>query len=190
VSKKELQEGLMMIIEMYTQMMQENFMNSNSCLYKNQFDGNDVFLNELRKFLMADLQNISIPKPGNNINVDTILIIYVILLMKVKPDQRFIKKVTKFLFLFREYLNMMGWDFMEVLKEYGLVNFFDKNQLFCSVNNCEEIPELLNDFVTVFLELEKEFACEKNEISDLAENFCYWLYINDLTPYKIFKLDA
>ncbi len=189
VSKKELQEGLIMIIDTYLQFMQENLLNTNSCLYKPHSDGNDVFVNELRKFLMVDLQNISIPNSAYTLNIDTILIIYVVLLIKVKADPSFIKKVTKFLFLFREYLNLMGWDFMMVLQDYGLVNYIDKTQLFCAVNNCEEIPELLNDFVTVFLEMEEDFSSEKNEISDLAENFCYWLYINDLTPYKIFKLD-
>lgn len=189
ISKKDLTENLMKIINCYKSLIEEYYLNTRSTLYKKNYNNDDIFLNELNEFLKIDLLNITVPKSEQNLNIDTILIIYAILLIKVKSDFNFICTVTKFIFLFREYLNMIGWDYIKNLQDYGLCERTDFSKLFTIYNNCEEIPELLEDFGEVFLEIDSVFSIEKFKISDIAENFCYWLYINDLTPYKLLKLD-
>ena len=49
---------------------------------------------------------------------------------------------------------------------------------FTEIFNAEEIPEVCNDFFLDFMEPKRFFGLNKEELIELIQNFCYWLYIN------------
>ena len=63
-----------------------------------------------------------------------------------------------------------GWT--EIQTEYWLLN------------NAENIPDLCNDFVTVFLE-EYSFEISRINAIDMTRNLCSWLYTNGHTGSKL-----
>lgn len=137
------------------------------------------------------MDKVTIPNPREKAKtiIDNILVIYLILLVEVTRDKFYMEVIVKFGFLFREYLNMTGWDYYLYLNEYGLCDNLNIEGEFCAKMNCEEIPELVNDFVLYFLDMEESFSSNRKEIADITQNFCYWLFINGFTNYKLAKLD-
>ncbi len=53
-------------------------------------------------------------------------------------------------------------------------------------NNAEDAPDISNEFVTDFLESDPFFFnFEREEIIDITQNFCAWLYDNNFTCSKL-----
>lgn len=46
---------------------------------------------------------------------------------------------------------------------------------FCTANSAEYMPEICNEFVTIFLEQREEYI-DRGDAIDLTMNFCSWLY--------------
>ena len=55
------------------------------------------------------------------------------------------------------------------IKEYS--------ELFCA----EGIPESCNDFFLDFMEPKEYFGLNNNELIELTQHFCFWLYLNKYT---------
>ena len=54
------------------------------------------------------------------------------------------------------------------------------------INSAENLPLLSNEFINDFLDNDYLlFDFEKEEIIDLIQNFCNWLYINKFTSFKL-----
>ena len=53
-----------------------------------------------------------------------------------------------------------------------------------AINNAEHIPEMWNEFITVFLD-EFNFGIERADAIDMTRNFCNWLYVNGHTCSKL-----
>jgi hypothetical protein len=148
---------------------------------------NDKFLYFLNMILNSKIQKIEIPKPEDNPCIYQVLSVYLILLMEVTREKFFTDLLVKFVFLLREYLNIVGWDHKKFLSDFGLMKKFQVNDEFCSVNGCEEIPELVNNFIGVFIEMDPLFSSYSKDLTDISQNFCYWLFINGFTDYKLCK---
>lgn len=59
----------------------------------------------------------------------------------------------KIAFLFREFLNFIGWDLLEQLANYKIVDDFSHvNDEYSKVKLAENLPELIDDFLGVFLD--------------------------------------
>lgn len=177
------------IHDTYNSLCKAYFLDENSVFYKPSFSpSTDSFSVILKGYLDANLCQVKIPKPNDSRNsIDNILSIYLILFLEVTKDRFFLDLLVKFVFLFRNYLNLSGWDHNKFLHEYGLLDKFEKRGEYCANNNCEQVPELINDFVSTFIELDPSFAGELKDLTDITQNFCYWLYINSFTNFKLFK---
>ncbi len=176
------------IIRYYKKYFEYFYMDSNSILFKKNFNPiQDSFLKLLEIYKISGLEKICIPAHNEKekLFVDNILIIYLILLVEITRETIFTQLVVKFIFLFREYLNLLGWDHFKYLEDFGMMNEFMIKGEFCSTCTCEELPEMVNDFVAVFLECDSRLTSEKKEMADIVLNFCNWLFINNLTNYKV-----
>ena len=88
----------------------------------------------------------------------------------------YIKIVT----LFREFINI------KKKNQEDNNNIISNNKEYTSINSAENLPLLSNEFINDFLESDNLlFGFEKEEIIDLIQNFCNWLYINKFTSFKL-----
>ncbi len=100
-----------------------------------------------------------------------------------KTNKDYFWFMVKFVVLFRESINVQKKDMVtdDIITE----NKTEFTQLF----NGEEISELCNDFFLDFMEPNKFFGLNKEELIELIQHFCFWLYTNmysssHLTLYK------
>jgi hypothetical protein len=56
---------------------------------------------------------------------------------------------------------------------------------FCGINNAEVAPEICNEFVTTYLEKQKDVGLERLDSIDYTRNLCHWLFINGHTCSKL-----
>ena len=84
---------------------------------------------------------------------------------------------TKFIILFRECVNeIKSKDPKYSESEYT------------SIENAEIFPEQCNEFFSNFLERNSFFDFneeDKNELIEIIQNFCYWLFLNSYTKSKL-----
>ena len=89
---------------------------------------------------------------------------------KIKTNQKFFLLMLKFILLYRECFN--------IIKNR---NNTEKNKkLVSSFLLPEELPDICNEFYTEFLEKNDFFGIkdehERNEIVEIIQHFCIWLY--------------
>ena len=85
--------------------------------------------------------------------------------------------VLKFILLFRECFNVKN-------KKEDDINYVATQQMIP-----ETLPELCNYFYTEFMENNDFFGIQsdddKNEIIEIIQHFCIWLFKNDYTKSKL-----
>ena len=92
-------------------------------------------------------------------------------------NEKYFIFATKFLILFRECVNVN-------LKNDDKYN----EKEYTSVENAEIFPEQCNEFFSNFLEKNNFFEFtddEKNEVIEIIQHFCYWLFMNGYTKSKL-----
>lgn len=83
-----------------------------------------------------------------------------------------LEKIVIFVTLFRECLNFNN-------KKEGEPEYTENN-------NAEDAPDISNDFVTDYLESDQNFfGFQKDEVIEITQNFCQWLYDNNYTCSKL-----
>ena len=93
-----------------------------------------------------------------------------------KTNQDYFWFMVKFVVLFRENINMQKRNMVtnEIITE-------NKNE-FTQLFNAEEIAETCNDFFLDFMEPHRFFGLNKEELIELVQHFCFWLYTNMYSP--------
>lgn len=94
-----------------------------------------------------------------------------------KTNKNYFVFLVKFIILFRECLN-----------HYRNLDQADKE--FSEVKGSDIIPELCNEFITEFMETNDNFDMDINEIIELIQHFCYWLYENKFTTSRLTLLGS
>ena len=107
--------------------------------------------------------------------VDGLFYLYLKELSK-KTNKDYFWFVVKFVVLFREGINIQKKDMVTS----DIING-DKTE-FTQIYNAEEIPEVCNDFFLDFMEPKKFFGLNKEELIELIQHFCFWLYTNMYCP--------
>ena len=51
------------------------------------------------------------------------------------------------------------------------------SEIYCA----EEIPESCNDFFLEFMQPNQYYGLNEGELIELAQHFCFWLYLNKYT---------
>lgn len=109
--------------------------------------------------------------------------------------------MSRFVLLYRDCFNQFGWlkkaeaDCREArvtLEEKNVqarvdsYKDFINTYEFCIINNGELLPEICNEFVTIYLNDKKEIAgFDRAEAIDYVRHFCHWLFINGHTCSKL-----
>jgi hypothetical protein len=89
-------------------------------------------------------------------------------------NPQFFEKIVIFVTLFRECLNTQN------KKETT------DNSEYTEENCAEDAPDISNEFVTEYLENDIAFyGFQKEEVIDITQNFCQWLYDNNFTCSKL-----
>ena len=115
-------------------------------------------------------------QPKNLRTCDEVFYEY-LLIFKSKTNQKFFSLMLKFILLFRECYNLSKNKENRVKK--------------CVTNNIspEGLPDLCNEFYGEFLEPNNFFGItdnqEKNEIIEIIQHFCIWLFKNEYTKSKL-----
>lgn len=88
-------------------------------------------------------------------------------------SKEFLAKVVKFIFLYREHLNLFHLNAHKV-KDYSITSL------------AEDAPDVANEFITDFLDTEtRSFGYSKEESIDLTQNLCQWMYDSNYTCSKL-----
>ena len=174
------------VIKIYKNTLEKIFSNKNCILFQKNFvNENHVGVKILKKIKEAQIIKLMVPDATLNPIIDEILIIYLIYFVKVTQDQNLTDMVVKFVILIREHINIVGWDYKKKFKEFRIRVSYNNKGPYTLFNSCEEVPDFVNEFVSVFIALDANFSFELNELLDLTKNFCNWLFVNNLTSFKI-----
>ena len=131
----------------------------------------------LKKFLF-DKHDLYIKIVNEKEISDNVFIDYLNKISLLVNPKYFIKIIT-FITLFREFINMKKKN-----KEDNIST--NKYIEYTVINSAENLPLLSNEFINDFLDNDYLlFDFEKEEIIDLIQNFCNWLYINKFTSFKL-----
>ena len=117
-------------------------------------------------------------KPKNEKTCDEVFYEYLKTFKDIVNDKYFLL-LTKFVILFREC--------------YDCSKNKDKDptqrQKYTGDNNAEGLPDLCNEFYGEFLEQNNFFDIEdqndRNEIIEIIQHFCIWLFKNEYTKSKL-----
>ena len=83
----------------------------------------------------------------------------------------------KFVVLFRECINKFK------------INEIEKSKDYTEVYNSDQVPDLCNEFITDFMENADFFGLNsddnKNELIEIIQHFCFWLFDNGYTSSRL-----
>jgi hypothetical protein len=101
--------------------------------------------------------------------------------MTYKINKKFFNPILIFLRLYKDYMNLYGWD---IIAKYKMVTMEERASLFTEVHNAEHVPEGSNDFLRNFLT--KEYPTYDKELAtDLTLHLCQWLKLKNYTHTTI-----
>ena len=89
-----------------------------------------------------------------------------------KTNKDYFWFINKFIVLLREFINDTKKE--NIRDEYKTEEKKEYSQLYCA----EDVPENCNDFFLEFMEPKKFFGLNNNELIELTQHFCFWLYLN------------
>ena len=119
----------------------------------------------------------------NSYNLDELFFLY-LKEFAGKTNKDYFWFMMKFIVLFRECINTLREN--NVKKEDQSEN----NKLYTQIYNAETVPEICNDFFVEFMEPYKFFGLNKEELIELIQHFCYWLYSKQYTQSHLTLLDG
>lgn len=168
-----------------------------SCLYNKKLILEEhPFIKSLKKYqiIFSNGINSQINGLGNDresgdmSSIDDIFMEYFILVSRViNRQESLINDFNRFFILFREYLNLDGWDSLFRYLNHEIEDNNSKEYPEFTQNNyiCY-IPDFVEKFLTVFMMI-PDFLKENNidDYRDIASNFCNFLHVNDFTNLKV-----
>ena len=100
-----------------------------------------------------------------------------------KTNKDYFWFMIKFAVLFRECIKKKKKNFVKNEKNE------EKNKFYTQVYNAETVPEICNDFFVEFMEPHDFFGMLKDELIELIQHFCYWLYSKQYTQSHLTLLE-
>lgn len=109
-------------------------------------------------------------------------------------NESYYSTIMQFLLMFRDCLNMYGWQKRaenECKEFYGQFDYEKKMREklesfqvwsngceYTEINNAEFAPEICNEYVTVYMESPGNNVgkIQISEVIDLTQHFCHWLF--------------
>jgi hypothetical protein len=139
------------------------------------------------KFFLDKLKNSDLIN-----NLDNALAVFVFGYWNFNENQENLNNL-KICLLFREYLNFIGWEHLRLLANYNIVeeeNFLRVTEEYTSKKLADNLPELLDDFIGVFLKedspgMDPYFS----EVKQFISEFCNMLYHEKVINYMVEPVD-
>lgn len=135
-------------------------------------------------FLEKEIAQISEEKQKNEKTCDEAFYQYLNYIKNLTNKNYFVLAL-KFAILFRECLNISRHKEVNSNSENGV----DSKKEYTAIKNAETVPEICNEFVTDYLENNYYFGItserDRNEIIELIQHFCTWLYLNGFTQSRL-----
>ena len=117
----------------------------------------------------------------NSLSLDYILLLYLKELSTITNNEYFLF-INKFVIFLREWINALK---KEIIKDEYKTEFKKEySQLF----SAETIPDYCNDFFIDIMEPKQFFGLKNEEFIELAQHFCFWLYLKKYSPNYIIPL--
>ena len=195
---KDISQIINFIINILNKLTKKYFLNNNSLFFKENYIFNlDTFIIILNNIMKNALnqKNDILNLPSKKSNIYSVIIIYIIKLIKITFDEEFKTLLVYFGYFFKEYLNMVGWDYKKKMFNIGIcknsLEEFEKNSEkdFCLENTCEDIQDMIEDFVEIYILMVDDLKDKQKEIADICQNFFSWLNINKIISYKLKRKD-
>ena len=122
-------------------------------------------------------ENISMEKNENKVkNCDEVFYEY-LKELSCKCNQDYFIFAFKLVVLFRECINKFK------------INDIDKSKDYTQLYNSDSVPDLCNEFITDFMENADYFGLNsvenKNELIEIIQHFCFWLFDNGYTTSRL-----
>ena len=99
-----------------------------------------------------------------------------------KVNSEYFHFIIKFIILFRECINNYRSKNSEQSNEGG-------SKEFTTYGNSETVPDLCNEFITDFMEINDYFGLDTNELIEIIQHLCYWLYMKSFTASRLTLLN-
>lgn len=116
-------------------------------------------------------------------NCDVILAEYLFEMARKVSDKFFVTLII-FARLYRDYMNLHGWD---IMGKYKTVTTEEKTKVFAQCNGAEHVPEACNEFAKSYLP--KEHPNFDQDIGvDITLHLCDWLYRKSYTHTRISRI--
>ena len=87
--------------------------------------------------------------------------------------------MIKFVILFRKFINSLRQNLIR--KE----DQSETKKLYSEIYNGENVPEMCNDFFIEFMEPFNFYGLNREELIELIQHFCYWLYLKQYTKLHL-----
>ena len=109
---------------------------------------------------------------------------------KSKTNENYFILMVKFILLFYECFNLNKSKEKKDVNINNINNNEENKKIdYSNLSNAESLPELCNEFYSEFMEPNNFFNLnnenEMNEILDLIQHFCIWLFKNEYTKSKL-----
>ena len=142
----------------------------------------NLFPPEERFCFNSQIRKGETPSKIDSFNLDQLFFNYLKEFSK-KVNDDYLWFMTKFIVLFRECINVKNKDFVKP------ENKTEKRELFTQIYNAETVPENCNYFFLDFLQPYGNFGLNKDELIELVQHFCHWLYVNQYTQSHLTLLE-
>jgi hypothetical protein len=90
-----------------------------------------------------------------------------------KTNKSYFDYIFKFVLLFRECFNKLKSSEVNTPNEY--------TQMF----GAESVPDICNEFIVEFMEPEEFYGLDTNELIEVIQHLCHWLYGNGYTTSRL-----
>jgi hypothetical protein len=141
-----------------------------------------VYTTFQNKELLNNLKNSDIIK-----NLDDAMSVYLFASWNFNNDIENILNL-KIAFIFREYLNFIGWENLEIMAEYQIIKSSEirYGEDFTKTTLGSYLPELLDDFIGIYLKNGcTDFDSNFSEVKEFVSELCNMLYNEELISYMI-----
>jgi hypothetical protein len=181
LKSKEIRE---LLLSKYQEKLLSFFTDPECLLYRDGF-ALDVYPGLIKLQKYSQLTQDEAREVLKTAKIDDVLSIYLVSFAEVVRKDFLVDTAATYCILLRTYLNTVGWDYKRRFIEVGVNVEFEYKGPYTEWNDCREIPDLINEFISVFVKMDERFHIDEKYLFDLTRNFCNWLFVNNLTNFKL-----
>ena len=103
------------------------------------------------------------------------ILYYYLKFISEKSNKEYLYFVVKFILFLRDFTNKQRKEF---IKEKDVTS--DKKE-YSQIYSAETLPDIFNDFYSSFSETQNYYEMDQNELIEIIQHFCYWMFLKGYT---------